>query len=738
MPLSLKQVQAFNEAEKRLNIWVGAVRSGKTFSSIIKLIDLIKNGPRGSIMIIGVNRDTIQRNVLLELYRFLGFSPPGTKTTETKLYGRNVYFVGAHDEGAVRRIQGSTLAAAYVDEATCIPAPFWRMLLSRLSVPGAQLLATCNPEGPSHWLKKEYIDRCGELDLVYWNFNLDDNPSLTEKYKEDLKKEYSGMWFKRYILGEWAVAHGLIYDCWDFDNIYEHPYPTPNYYIMGVDYGTSNATAAVMCAVSPRQWPQIRVEEEYYYDSAKKGRSKTDSELADDLKEFIGYRQLSAIYVDPAAASLKVELRRKELTVYDAKNDVLQGIKTVSKFVANKNLVVQKGCKTLIECIQSYAWDPKAADRGEDKPLKERDHICFTGDTLIRTLRGPKRIDDISVGDKVITRNGIRSVIANGYRKSSVFEYEIANKHIKCTEDHPFFTVNRSWVKCCDLIRSDILISVKEPKRCLTTVQQNVSNSKEKYIDDIQMLQHFLKRDISNAEQNISIGLFGNPTMEKSQKDIISITSTKTHLIMIYPIWNVFLSSNIQKDIQKIVLMSFQTNAGRALLHGIDQILGKNGISKKLLSKDLESGSPFHTYANFVKSLIKQKRDLRSNFVRIIVNLDGGEDLELTMSLENALDVLKSTQSTNTRKHDSALKLVQRKKIWSQMVFNLSVEEDKEYFANDILVSNCDALRYACYSAFPSAEFSHPDENLSIDQIRRKVYGEEHPFLNISGGGGYA
>ncbi len=385
MPLSDKQIQSYNEADKRFNIWVGAVRSGKTYSSILKLIDIIKTGPEGSGMIIGVNRDTIQRNVLLELYKFLGFSPPSTKTTETKLYGRNIYFVGAHDEGAVRRIQGSTLAFAYVDEATCIPAPFWRMLLSRLSIAKSQLLATCNPEGPAHWLKKEYIDRCNELDLKHWHFTLDDNPSLDPKFKEDLKKEYTGMWYKRYILGEWAVAHGLIYDCFDNDNIYEHPQEPPNYYIVGIDYGTTNATAAVLIGVRPTRWPQLTVEEEYYYDSAKKGRSKADDELAQDIKSFISYRNVSTVYVDPAAASFKIALRQVGLPVIDANNDVIPGIRTTSKFIANKNLIIQKGCKTLIEHIQSYAWDPKAADRGEDKPVKINDHIldalryaCYT------------------------------------------------------------------------------------------------------------------------------------------------------------------------------------------------------------------------------------------------------------------------------------------------------------------------------------------------------------------------
>lgn len=375
MPLSEKQIYSFNDADARINIWIGAVRSGKSYTADLKFIDLLKNGPPGAAMIVGVNRESIQRNIIIPLYKFLGFPPPSSKTNETKLYGRNLYFVGAHDEGAVRRIQGSTLAFAYVDEATCIPAPFWRMLLSRLSIKGAQLIATCNPEAPAHWLKKEYIDRADSLDLKWWHFILDDNPSLDPAYIASLKREYTGMWYKRYILGEWAVAHGIIYDRFDHDNIYTDPFDNPHYYIMGVDYGTSNATAAVLIAVTPNKWPQLRIEEEYYYDSYKEGRSKINSELADDLKDFIGWRSIRAIYVDPSAASLKQELRNRDLPVLDANNDVLEGIKVMSKFIAGKNLVVHKSCQTFIEHIQGYSWDPKAADRGEDKPIKVNDHL---------------------------------------------------------------------------------------------------------------------------------------------------------------------------------------------------------------------------------------------------------------------------------------------------------------------------------------------------------------------------
>ncbi len=376
MPLSPKQILSYQDADGPFNIWIGAVRSGKTYSSILKLTHLLKNGSAGDVMLIGVTRDSIQRNILNELYRFLGFNPPASKSTETKLYGRNVYFVGASDESAVRRIQGSTLSLAYVDEATCIPAPFWRMLISRLSIPGAQLLATCNPEGPAHWLKKEYIDRATDLKLKYWNFNLEDNPSLDQDYKDKIKASYTGMWYKRYILGEWAAAHGLVYDSFDHDNIYQNDFPSGNYKIVGIDYGTTNATAAVLCEVSAHMWPQIRVLKEYYYDAAIKGRSKTDAELADDIQSFVRYQEARAIYVDPAAASFKLELRRRDLPIIDANNDVLLGIKHTSKFIGGKNLVIHKQCKTLIEHLQSYSWDPKAADRGEDKPLKVNDHIC--------------------------------------------------------------------------------------------------------------------------------------------------------------------------------------------------------------------------------------------------------------------------------------------------------------------------------------------------------------------------
>ena len=399
-PLSDKQYLAYKDSDARINIWQGAVRSGKTYSSLLKFVKLLRKGPPGHAMIIGVTRDSIQRNLVIDLCQLIGARIPGSKSTEMNLFGRQVYFVGANDESSVRRIQGATLALALVDEATEIPEAFWNMLLSRLSVPGAQLLTTLNPAGPGHWLKKKFIDRKDELDLKTWHFLLEDNPILTPEYVEGLKKEYSapgnGMWYKRYILGEWAVAEGLVYDGFDEMNLYEEDYPQPNMWVAGIDYGTTNPTVCLLAGLSPRQWPQIHIEKEYYYSSKMGGRQKTDAELADDIKEFIGWRPLEALYVDPSAASLKLELINRGLPVVDAEHDVIPGIRVTHKFISHKNIVIHKSCKHLREELVTYAWDPKAAERGIDKPLKTHDHCLDSLRYIIFSSFPNGEIDSIS------------------------------------------------------------------------------------------------------------------------------------------------------------------------------------------------------------------------------------------------------------------------------------------------------------------------------------------------------
>jgi PBSX family phage terminase large subunit len=372
--LSVKQITAIASCDARINLLMGAVRSGKTFSSIIILMDLIQNGPPGDCMIVGVSRGTIQRNVLEDMFKLWGWPAPPEGKNKMKIYGRNVYFIGAKDERAVSVIYGATLAIAYIDEVPKIPQSVFKTLLDRCSVKDAKIIGTGNPEGPRHWLKTEYLEN-KTLDLQEFKFFLSDNPSLDQTYIKNLKKENTGVWYKRLILGEWAAAEGMIYDCLTDDNFFEGPHLTPPYYIAGIDYGTSNATACVIAAIYPKQFPKIRIVKEYYYDAKKSGRCKTDSEYGQDILNFLKpYSNLKHIYVDPSALSFRTELERLDLPVQEANNDVLSGIKTVSGFIYNKQLAINRTCTNLIDSLYSYTWDDKASKKGEDAPKKEFDH----------------------------------------------------------------------------------------------------------------------------------------------------------------------------------------------------------------------------------------------------------------------------------------------------------------------------------------------------------------------------
>lgn len=374
--LSPRQKEAVKYSHARINIWEGAVRSGKSFSSLLRFIEFIKEGPPGNLLAVGRTQDTIKRNIIDPMLELLGVDVKYySGKRELSLWGRKVYLVGASDDRAQGKIQGNEYIGAYVDEAALLPEGFFKMLLSRLFKPEAKLFATTNPDSPFHWLKTEYIDK-PDLDIKTFKFVLDDNPVLTKSFKDNISKEYTGLWYKRYILGEWTLAEGTIYDFFDENNhVIETPPGLAKYYIVGVDYGTTNPTAFTLIGYNPSTYPNIWVEKEYYYDSKKEMRQKTDAEYANDLKKFIEGLLIDGIYIDPSAVSFKTELRRANIdNICDAKNDVLDGIRFVGTLLNQGTLKIVKRCKNLIKEMQTYRWDEKSHKLGIDKPLKENDH----------------------------------------------------------------------------------------------------------------------------------------------------------------------------------------------------------------------------------------------------------------------------------------------------------------------------------------------------------------------------
>jgi PBSX family phage terminase large subunit len=373
--LSEKQRLSLIESTAKINIWQGAVRSGKTYISLWRFLKELTYGPKGEYVIISRTYDSFKRNILPLLTDMIGADIKyyyGKR--ELVVWDKTIHMVGADDDRSEAKIRGPTFSGAYVDEATIVPEAVFKMLISRCAMKDAKIFATTNPDSPYHWLKKEFIDN--NPDVKSWQFTLDDNPELTSDEKAYLKRQYKGLWYQRFIEGRWVQAAGAIYDFFDpMLHVIDFPTSNPAYTIVGVDYGTTNPTAFVQLDINPDKYPNMWVSDVYYYDSREKQRQKTDTEYANDLKEFIRNKPVRAIYVDPSATSFKIECKRSEIyPIYDAENEVLDGIRLTAKYFNNGTLKICRNCQPLIHEIQSYIWDPKCTLSGIDKPLKEHDH----------------------------------------------------------------------------------------------------------------------------------------------------------------------------------------------------------------------------------------------------------------------------------------------------------------------------------------------------------------------------
>lgn len=373
---SSKQIFTLHESNARLNILEGSVRSGKSFIALLRFLKELQTGPDGEYIIVGKSERTVLHNVIDPLQRLVGGIIRYNRAYgEFTLFGKKVYVVGANDERSESKIRGQTLAGALVDEISILPNSFFRMLLSRLSIEGAKLFGTTNPDSPFHWLKTDFIDNENVTDKRIFSFRLEDNPSLSKTFVDNLKREYKGLWYKRFIEGLWVLAEGAIYDFFDESiHVVERSPTYGKYFILGVDYGTTNPFACTLIGYNDDHHPTVWVEKEYYWDSKTMGYQKSDTDYANDIKREFGAYPIQAIYLDPSAASFEVELRRAKQPVRQAKNEVIDGIRFVANLFTNGDFVINRCCHNLIKEIEGYVWDAKASIKGKDEPLKLRDH----------------------------------------------------------------------------------------------------------------------------------------------------------------------------------------------------------------------------------------------------------------------------------------------------------------------------------------------------------------------------
>lgn len=375
--------------DKKYTLLEGSVRSGKTFAIDAKLItQLITYNVKGKRIICGATKQSVYKNILLDLFQVVGKKNYAYNRAngELFLFGTQWFVIGAKDEASYKQILGMTVGIAICDEFVEFPRSFTMQLFLRMSPEGARLYASTNPGTPQHYLYTEVIHNdkfAPDLEVIH--FMLSDNPNISDSAKRQIIASQKGVYYQRYILGLWVIAEGAIYkDSWKDDWLYDDDtrpvglYGSGGYtqHIISIDYGTHNPCVFLEYF---DDGDIVWLDREYYWDSVKEMKQKTDSEYADDLELFIKQsrvigRNNPMVICDPSAASFKLELIKRGLLVIDGDNDVLNGIHRVSEVEAFGLRRVRKDCKEFRREKALYSWNMKSAETGDEEPLKVNDH----------------------------------------------------------------------------------------------------------------------------------------------------------------------------------------------------------------------------------------------------------------------------------------------------------------------------------------------------------------------------
>lgn len=409
-PLMGKALAAFSETDARYIVLEGSVGSGKTIVSVLMWLAHVLHGPPGRLIMVGKTERTVINNVVKPLQAMLGYDRVRLVRGAGTVFicGREVELYGANDDRAADKIQGATLAGAYVDEVVVLPKSFWDMLTGRMRVEGAKIYATCNPGNPEHWMKKTWLNRAklhirddgtrverhydpsldeddsDVVDLHRFTFLMEDNPHLPPEYVRDQKAAHAGnpAYYARYILGKWVAAEGVIYGAFDRARhvIDRADLPTMTRTISaGADYGMNGNTRGLILEIGPSPLdgqPALFLSHAWSPSSKRGAREATSEEQALDYAEWARNRPAPRyLYADPAAKDFRAALAKHGIrNVHKADNSVVPGIRTIASLFAADRLFVVGDAKELIAELATYVWDAKAAEKGEDKPVKVNDH----------------------------------------------------------------------------------------------------------------------------------------------------------------------------------------------------------------------------------------------------------------------------------------------------------------------------------------------------------------------------
>lgn len=396
------KILAFPYSKYENIICDGAVRSGKTSIMMVAFVDwAMRCYDRKRFGICGKTVESAVKNIV-EPYKAMTYALDrysltfrrSDKTLVVKRGNKqNIFEVfGGKDEASQSLIQGRTLAGVLLDEVVLMPQSFVQQAIARCSVEGARLWFSCNPGSPKHWFYTDWIQQAEEHNCLYLHFTMPDNPSLSEKTLQKYKTYYgtSGVFYQRYILGEWVLADGLVYQRFDDDkNTFDDaPFADESGNLkagaqayLSVDYGIMNPFAALLWVIYDGVAYCWR---EYYYDGRKKMHQRTDEEHYAEVEKLAGELFVDEIIVDPSATSFKATVNRHgRFVCINGNNDVIAGIGTLSTLFQAGMVKIHKSCKNFLDEIKVYSWD---SDAIEDAVVKENDHACDAARYFAHTI----------------------------------------------------------------------------------------------------------------------------------------------------------------------------------------------------------------------------------------------------------------------------------------------------------------------------------------------------------------
>jgi phage terminase large subunit len=689
--VQLPHQKDFIKDESRYLLNSGGVGSGKTYSIVLKALKLITKFP-GIFGLIGAQTYPLLRDTTLR--EFINVVPSEIIKSYNKSLQHFTFYNGSElifrpfDDA--NKLKSLNLGFAGIEEMTDVHEDIFKMLRTRMrqkGMPGCIFGAT-NPGTFGNWVYKYFIESPIVNSKVIYSISAF-NKFLPEEYLKDLEtlQKTNPEYYERMVMGKWGSLEGVIYNLPIKQRIKELPDKKKIHrWIAGLDFGFQHPTAFIIIGIRENIY---YVYEEIYQ------RQLTSGDIIKIILDKMQDYEIDSIYCDSARPEIIEDLQRNQIPAIEAVKDVFDGIMHVKSLIGSEQLFVSQDCNYTLREFDSYIWDAK--NEVKEVPVKVNDD-CFIGKHKVLTLRGNIKLSKLKKTDLIYTRNGFKKIIKLYKKEKEVNKYKFNNKNV------------------FDLTNKDILyiLNIEEYKKCqnqklLNLMELNLEDGRNQNIQIIESITPVIAIILKWAFVHC-IGKSGNLYTEKFQKAIKYIIKTIIHLIIKLKIWNVSKQISIYQIMQKNGIKSIRQKIKFILIQfAIKLLLGivhkrvKNGI-QNMAKKYLEKWVTLLLNAPFVEWYLKQKKIKKTilDSVLTIASQDLEENRAKIILLSNVLNVEKNFIRINIEKGYTVQNIVVKKHIGKtkrEMTYNLTVDEQPEYYVDRILVHNCmDAIRYALYT----------------------------------------